>query len=129
MLVPTPLRHLEPGDDREEDIPTSPQEPEANPWLPQAHAHPGRTRGVASSPPQGAQAADGERLQEVTCDGPAPARTLAARCPTDPSPGLPGGATTGSPRLRNTLSSVCASPDRRRAGVAGALRDHGQQEG
>src|SRR5262245_25014856 len=69
MLVPTPLRHwpiFDPGEQREEDFPTTSQEPEAHARVPQEDAHPGWTRGAAPAPPQGAQAAHGDRIEEVT---------------------------------------------------------------
>src|SRR2546421_420805 len=58
-------RILVTGGRREKDLSAQPQEPQANPWLSQAHEHRRRAQRSTPPPPQGAQAAHGERPQEV----------------------------------------------------------------
>lgn len=58
-------RILKTGGRREEDFPTQPQEPQANPWLPQADEHAVGPQCAAPPAPQGPQAAHRQRLEEV----------------------------------------------------------------
>src|SRR6185369_15876607 len=69
---------------REEDISAPSQEPQADPRVSQAHEDPRRARGPAAAPPQGAQAADRQRRQEVAPvterSREAPSRAAFPRC-------------------------------------------------
>jgi ribonuclease P protein component len=78
-LPPQSASRLAPREvSREEDLSTPPQEPQAHPWVPQAHEQRSRQGRAQAAPPQGPQAADGDRFQEVV-DGVARPHRFARR--------------------------------------------------
>jgi hypothetical protein len=89
------------GGSSEEDVSTTPKEPETHARFPQAHEHPSGPRGDQASPPQGAQEAHGQRSQEIgRGDRPRPARRAGPWQSTAQAFGLPSGAARWTARFR-----------------------------